>query len=108
MTYSNHMRWSKEQAWKWYEERPWLIGCNYIPSTAINQLEMWQRETYDPETIKRELGWAQQLGFNTIRVYLHDLAWRQTPYGFKARLDNFLGIAAQNKIHPVLVLFDDC
>ena len=102
------MRWSKEQAWKWYEEKPWIIGCNFTPSTAINQLEMWQKETYDHETIQRELRWANKLGFNTVRVYLHDLAWEQSPTGFKARLDNFLKIASGNKISTLLVLFDDC
>ena len=102
------MRWGNEQAWEWYEKRKWIIGCNYTPSTAINQLEMWQRETYDHETIKRELKWAHELGFNTIRVYLHDLAWNKNSYRFKTRLDNFLGIASRNKISTILVLFDDC
>lgn len=102
------MRWSREQAWDWYEDKPWIVGCNFTPSTAINQLEMWQKETYDPETIQRELGWANKLGFNTVRVYLHDLAWEQNPVEFKARLDNFLKIASGNKISTLLVLFDDC
>jgi len=102
------MRWSSEQAWEWYQEKPWIIGCNFTPSTAINQLEMWQKETYDPETIRRELGWANELGFNTVRVYLHDLAWEENPTEFKMRLDNFLKIASENRISTLLVLFDDC
>ncbi len=100
--------WSKEQAWEWYNEKPWLVGCNFTPSTSINQLEMWQRETFDPETITRELKWARELGFNTVRVYLHELAWKKGPYGFKTRLDKFLRIASQARISPLLVLFDDC
>ena len=75
-------RWTVEQANTWYESQPWLVGCNFLPSTAINQLEMWQAETYDPETIERELGWAEDLGFNTLRVYLHDLVWSDDPEGF--------------------------
>lgn len=102
------MRWSSDQAWEWYEEQPWIVGCNFTPSTAINQLEMWQMETYDPNTIQRELGWANMLGFNTIRVYLHDLAWKRDSTEFKSRLDDFLKIAAHNKISTILVLFDDC
>src|SRR5680860_267429 len=70
-------RWSTEKAQAWQEEKGWLVGCNFSPSTAINQLEMWQEETFDPETIDRELGWAEDLGFNSIRVYLHDLLWEQ-------------------------------
>ncbi len=38
-------RWSVEKANEWYAKQPWLVGCNFIPSTAVNQLEMWQEET---------------------------------------------------------------
>lgn len=101
-------QWSTEKAWGWYDRWPWLVGCNFIPSTAINQIEMWQAETYDPATIDRELGWAQALGFNSVRVYLHDLVWLGDPEGFKRRIDHFLGIAARHAIYPLFVLFDDC
>jgi hypothetical protein len=101
-------RWSKEKANRWYEELPWLVGCNFVPSSAINQLEMWQADTFDPETIDRELGWAADIGFNTIRVYLHDLAWEADADGFRERIDHFLGIAVQKGIKPLFVLFDDC
>ena len=68
-------RWSTEQATAWHAEQPWLRGCNFIPSNAINQLEMWQSETFDPATIDSELAWAADLGMNSLRVYLHHLAW---------------------------------
>src|SRR5437764_7489227 len=69
-------RWSEDAAKAWAAKQPWLVGCNFIPSTAVNQLEMWQADTFDPATIDRELGWAaDKLGFNTARVFLHDLAW---------------------------------
>jgi hypothetical protein len=76
-------RWSKEQANEWYNKQPWLVGCNFIPSTAINQLEMWQADTFDPKTIDRELGWAAGLGMNTVRVFLHDLAWETRSQGLQ-------------------------
>ncbi len=66
-------QWTNDKACAWYQAQPWLVGCNFLPSTAINQLEMWQAATYDPATIDKELGWAEWLGFNTLRVYLHDL-----------------------------------
>ena len=103
-----NQRWSPERAWKWYKEQPWLVGCNYIPRNAINQLEMWQKETYAPDTIKQELDWAQSLGFNTLRVYLHDLVWRNDPEGLKERINNFLTIAIDRGIKPLFVFFDDC
>ncbi len=101
-------RWTPEQARVWHERQPWLVGCNFIPSTAINPIEMWQAATYDAATIERELGWAQGLGFNSVRVYLHDLLWVEDAPGFKHRIDRFLTTAARHAIRPVLVLFDDC
>jgi hypothetical protein len=105
---SDAARWSVEKANQWYSQQPWLIGCNFIPSTAVNQLEMWQADTFDPQTIDRELGWAHNIGFNVVRVYLHDLAWQSDPDGFKVRLDEFLAIADHHHIRAILVIFDDC
>ena len=45
---------------------------------------------------------------NTMRVFLHDLLWKQDPEGFKKRIDTFLSIAAKHKIRPMFVLFDSC
>lgn len=101
-------RWSAAKANEWYAHQPWLVGCNFIPSTAINQLEMWQADTFDPATIDKELKWASGLGFNTVRVYLHDLAWDADAAGFKKRMEQFLGIADRYGIRPIFVLFDDC
>lgn len=99
-------RWSSERAQDWYKQIPWLAGCNFIPSTAINQLEMWQEETFDPTTIDRELEWAGQLGFNTVRVYLHDIPWRDDAEGFLQRIERFLKIAERHGIRPMFVIFD--
>ncbi len=102
-------RWTEAEAQAWYERQPWLLGSNYIPASAINQLEMFQADSFDPERIDRELGWARELfGMNTMRVYLHDLLWKQDPQGFLQRLDRFLDIAAKHGIRPMLVLFDSC
>lgn len=101
-------RWSIEKANEWYERQPWLVGCNFIPSNAINQLEMWQAETFDPFIINCELSLAASLGFNTVRTYLHDLAWQADREGFKERINCFLEIAARHRIRPILVIFDDC
>jgi hypothetical protein len=101
-------RWSAEKANAWYAELPWLVGCNFIPSTAINQLEMWQAATFDPATIARELGWARDLGMNTVRVYLHDLLWLHDADGFKQRIDRYLSIASSLGIRTLFTIFDDC
>lgn len=101
-------RWSIEKANEWQEKHGWMVGCNFTPSTAINQLEFWQAETFDPETIDRELGWAADIGFNIVRVYLHDLLWDADSTGFSDRIDQFLGICETQGIKVMFVLFDDC
>lgn len=101
-------RWTEQQANTWHQQQPWLIGSNFIPKDAINQIEMWQAGTFDPEEIDRELGWAESLGMNTVRVFLHDLLWQQDPAGFRKRIDQFLGVAAKHHIRPLFVLFDSC
>jgi hypothetical protein len=101
-------RWTVERANAWYQKEPWLVGSNYIPATAINQLEMWQAETFDPKRIDLELGWAENIGMNTMRVFLHDLLWQQDEAGFRKRIDTFLAIAAKHHIRPLFVLFDSC
>jgi endo-1,4-beta-mannosidase len=99
--------WSIEKANEWYSKQPFINGANFIPSTAINQLEMWQAETFDSATIDRELKLAEDIGFNTMRVYLHSVAWTADAAGFKKRLDTYLGIAGKHGIRTIFVLFDD-
>jgi hypothetical protein len=101
-------RWSEAAANAWYAKQPWLVGSNYIPSTAINELEMWQADSFDPKRIDVELGWAESIGLNTMRVFLHDLPWQQDSEAFRKRIDTFLQIAAKHHIKPLLVLFDSC
>ena len=100
--------WSIEKANEWYKEHKWISGANFLPSTAINQLEMWQKASFDPATIDKELGWAQDIGFNTMRVYLHSIAWKEDPAGFKNRMNEYLTIADKHKIKTIFVFFDDC
>jgi hypothetical protein len=101
-------RWSAEQARNWYAKQAWIVGSNFIPADAINELEMWQAGTFDPKEIDKELGWAEGLGMNSMRVFLHDLLWKQDPEGFKKRIDVFLTIAEKHGIRPLFVLFDSC
>ena len=100
--------WSAEKANAWYKEHTWLTGANYIPASAINQLEMWQAETFDPATIDTELRWAQNIGFNTMRVFLHHIAWETDQPGFKKRMNDYLAIADKHGIKTMFVFFDDC
>jgi hypothetical protein len=100
--------WSAEKANAWYAQHKWINGANFIPSTAINQLEMWQADTFDPATIDRELGYAEGIGFNTMRVFLHSVVWKEDPKGFKLRINKYLAIADKHQIQTIFVFFDDC
>jgi hypothetical protein len=105
---SQEARWTEERANQWYGQQPWLVGSNFLPSDAVNELEMWQAETFDAGEIDRELGWAEKLGMNTMRVFLHNLPWEQDSAGFQRRIDQFLAIASRHHIRPMFVLFDSC
>lgn len=100
--------WSVEKTWEWYNQETWLIGFNFLPSTAVNSTDMWQDESFDVETIKKELGWAARIGFNSCRVFLQYLVWKADSEGLKGRVNKFLTTADKNGISTILVLFDDC
>ena len=86
-------RWNEERAWAWQKQHGWLVGTNFNPSSAINQLEFWQEDTFDPQTIDRELEWSAELGMNLHRVYLHNVLWEQDSLGFLKRLDTYLDMS---------------
>src|SRR6202046_3929889 len=97
-------RWTEERANAWYAQQSWSVGADFLPSTAINELEMWQADTCDPVTIDRELAWAEGIGMNTMRVFLHNLLWEQDAKGFEHRMDTFLSLAAKHHIRPIFAL----
>ncbi len=101
-------QWTPEQATSWAADQPWMAGGNYIPRNAINQLEMWQAETFSPATIDEEFGWAEGIGYTTMRVFLHDLLWQQDAKGFIARIETVLALADKHHIRLMLVFFDAC
>lgn len=107
---SSEARWPESDVWTWYRSQPWLMGCNFLPSTAINQLDMFQPDDYDRNraVLVRELDWAHGLGMNTLRIFLHDLLWTSDADGFFGRLDDFLDLCASRKIRPLMVFFDSC
>jgi len=107
-SYAQPARWTEQRANDWYAQQPWLVGSNYIPATAINPLEMWQVDSFDPQRVDLELGWAEAIGLNTMRVFLHDLLWQQDSEGFQKRIDTFLTIANKHHIRILFVLFDSC
>jgi len=100
--------WSKEKANAWYTAQPWISGCNFQPSTAINSIEMWQSESFDLATINKELGWAEELGFKVVRVFLNSVVWKDNPTVFKRNINQYLTVATNHGIRTIFVFFDDC
>ena len=105
-TQNQFERWTEKKAWEWYNKQPWLVGTNFISSSAINQLEFWQEDTFDPDLIDKELALSASIGMNTHRVFLHDLLWEQDSLGFIKRIDEYLTISEKHGIKTMLVFFD--
>jgi hypothetical protein len=101
-------QWTIEKVNSWYDKQGWITGCNYTPSTAGNSIEMWHKDTYDAATIDKELGWAKDLGFNSMRVFIHSLVWQHDAEGLKERINDYLSISTKHGIKTMFVLFDDC
>ncbi|WP_156254733.1 glycoside hydrolase 5 family protein [Sandarakinorhabdus oryzae] len=100
--------WSVATAREWQARVGWQVGCNFTPSCAINQIEMWGSASFDLHCIERELDLAGSLGLNALRVYLHDLLWLDDAEGLLQRIDLLLAAAHRRGIRVMLVLFDSC
>ena len=107
-TQATAQRWSEEKANEWYAQLPWMAGADYINADAINQIEMWSGDTYNHDQIDKELAWAEDLGFKTLRVYLSSVVYENEPEGMKQRMDDFLTVCQSHGIRPLFVFFDDC
>ncbi|MDR1682507.1 MAG: cellulase family glycosylhydrolase [Candidatus Symbiothrix sp.] len=101
----NNGRWSEEKAKAWYAQQAWPVGVNYVTVTAINQIEMWQAESFDPQTIDMEMQRVEDLGFNTVRIFLHDLVWQVDSKGMKQRLTQFFDICEKHHLKVIVTFF---
>ena len=99
-------QWTAAAANDWYARQPWIVGNNYIQSNTVNQIEMWQQETFDADRIDLELRWAEDLGINTLRVFLNDQVWEKDPGGYQRRMDRLLKLADKHRMRVIFVLFD--
>ncbi|MEW5559432.1 cellulase family glycosylhydrolase [Enterobacter asburiae] len=101
-------QWTQQQANAWYQQQGWLCGFNYLPSTAVNWTDIWQKETFDAPTIARELGWAAEAGYNSLRINLPFIVWEHDRDGLIERIHHFLQIADDHGFRTMLTLMDDC
>lgn len=115
ITFNSHLsaqqtgeRWSEKKIWSWYNKQPWFCGFNYIPGYAINYTAMWDKTSFDPVAIDKELTLAEGLGLNCIRSVLQFAVYEDDPAYFLQTLDTFLGICDKHSIKFMPALFDDC
>lgn len=69
-------RWSIEEAWKFWNENPWMVGCNYVPSLTPG-LSIWQEDTIEEilPSVRKELQLMKEIGFNTVRMWFEFDIW---------------------------------
>jgi len=100
--------WSPEKAWAWYKAKPWIVGWNYTPTTCVNATEWWQDEKKVTDSIiHRDLRLGEQLGYNSIVVYLQYLVWEKDSAYCKDRFSKFLALAESHHMTVSPVFFDD-
>ena len=101
-------RWTEERAWAWYRQLPWLCGVNYIPANAINYTAMWDKTSFSPTTIDKELQLMENLGMNCVRVVLQHAVYADDAKYFLRTFDKFLDICSRHGIRVMPIFFDDC
>ena len=100
--------WSKEKAIEWGNNNPWYCGVNYIPSNAINYTAMWDKTSFSPDVIEREMQLMRELGMNCARVVLQYAVYEDDPTYFINTLDRFLSICDKYGVKVMPCFFDDC
>jgi plasmid stabilization system protein ParE len=79
---------------------------NYVPSNAVNATQMWL--DLDAPTIDRELGFAEELGLNSIRIFVQYLVHEDDAAALLERFATLLDLAEGHGLSVLPVLFDDC
>lgn len=83
-----------------------LRGANYVPSYARNDVQIWM--DYDAAVVDRELGYAERLKLNTVRVFLQVAVYEQDPQRFLDNFESFLSLCENHHIRMMPVIFDSC
>lgn len=103
-------KWTCEKAWKWQGEKPWIVGCNFVPADCINAIEIWQEEGFDGvlRAAECEIRLAAEIGMNSVRMILPFHVWKYQRKGFLERLERMLAMLDGHGVTLVPIFFDDC
>ena len=102
-------RWTKEEAWEYWNKNPWMVGCNYVPSQTPG-LSIWQEDTIEEilPSVRSELALMKEIGFNTVRMWLNFNLWYHEREVYLDRVDRILGILDEYGLKLMPVIFNDC
>lgn len=88
------------------DDYAWIRGANYVSSNAINTVEIWR--DFDPDLVDRELGFAERLELNSLRIFLQYHVYEHNPIAFLKKVETFVALCDKRGIRPMLILFDGC
>ena len=103
-------KWSKERIWNWYNSRPWIRGCNYMSADCANRIDQWQEYGFEErfKTTEEEFKLLKETGFNSIRIIIEFLVWKEEHDSFLKRFDRYLDLCEKYGITCMVVLANDC
>ncbi len=104
------MKWTKERAWEWYNNRPWIRGCNYMSADCANRIDQWQSYGFEErlETTEKELALMAELGYNSVRLILEFIVWDEEHDSFLERFERYISLCSKYGISCMIVLANDC
>lgn len=100
-------QWTVEEANTWYRKYPWIRGTNFLPSNCSSRLDMWQSYHLKEhlECSDRELALAEQIGFNSVRLWLNfDVYYSEGKETFLDILEKYICLCAKHHQSVMLCL----
>ena len=103
-------KWSKERAWEWYNNRPWIRGCNYMSASCANRVDQWQSLHFDKylKETEAELKLMRELGYNSVRLILEYVVWEKEHDVFLKNFERYISLCNSYGISCMIVLANDC
>ena len=94
-------RWTEKRAWTGTVSIHGIVGLIYIPAYAINYTAMWDKTSFDPAAIDKELALASASGMNVLRAVLQFAVYEDDRLFLKT-LDAFMAVCEKHKLNLCL------
>ena len=81
-----------------------------MSADCANRVDQWQELGFEErfKTTEEELKLMQETGFNTVRLILEYVVWKEEHDGFMERFDRYLSLCAKYGMSCMIVLANDC